>query len=121
MLAENLDELKSRGVVDDDFDLDDYVDVDFDVSTNETLTDKEILSAVSNIEDDGAAEEELIVDGDESPKKPSLSDAGEALEFIELFDDDGDEWNPYTICPRSYNPGNKLMAKRQTLRESSIS
>ena len=100
LLAENVVELILRGVVDDNFVVDDYVDVDFHVCTNETstMTDKEIVAAVSGIEDrvDGEDEEdeESIVVEDEPPQKPSLADVGDAIELIEswsLFDVDGNE------------------------------
>ena len=67
----------------------DYVDVDFYVCTNETstMTDKEIVDAVSGIEDDVDGEdeedEESIVVEDEPPQKPSLADVGDAIELIE--------------------------------------
>lgn len=54
VLAENLEGLKSSGAVDENFDVDDYVDVDFDVSvigSFSCLTDKEILEAVCNAEE----------------------------------------------------------------------
>ena len=73
--------------MDDNFVVDDYVDVDFPVCTNETsaMTDKEIVAAVSGIEDDVDGEdeedEESIVVEDEPPQKPSLADVGDAIEL----------------------------------------
>ena len=62
LVAQNLEELMSCGDVEVNFDMDDYVDVDFGVSVTESssLTDLEILAAVCNFEErDDAEDEEL--------------------------------------------------------------
>ena len=48
MLAENVNELKLRGLIDENLVVDDYVDIDFDVCSSEThaMTDQEILDSV---------------------------------------------------------------------------
>ena len=45
--------MKSPGFVGENFDMDDYVDVDFDIRVNESssLNDKETLIAVCNAEE----------------------------------------------------------------------
>ena len=44
-LAENINELKKRGLADDRFDADEFIDIDLEISTNNTtiLTDEEIV------------------------------------------------------------------------------
>ena len=48
MLEENINELKSRGLVDEDFPVDDCVNIDFEVCTSEAsaTTDREILDSI---------------------------------------------------------------------------
>ena len=48
LLEENVNELKSSGLVDGDLTVDDYANIDFDVCTSETsaITDREILDSI---------------------------------------------------------------------------
>ena len=48
MLEENVNELKSRGLVDEDFTVDDCVNIHFEVCTSEAsaTTDREILDSI---------------------------------------------------------------------------
>ena len=48
LVQENFNELKSRGLVDGDLTIDDYVNIDFEVCTSETsaITDREILDSI---------------------------------------------------------------------------
>ena len=48
MLAENLNDLKLRGIIDKNLVVDDYVDIDLEVCTSEThaMTDQEILDTL---------------------------------------------------------------------------
>ena len=53
LFAKNLEELKSRGALEDNFVMNDYVHVHFNVSVTESfsLTDGEILVTVCNVEE----------------------------------------------------------------------
>ena len=61
----NLSKLKPRGVVGENFNMDDCVDVDFDISVTKSssLIDKEVLAAVCKIEeqDDTEYEEMTLI------------------------------------------------------------
>ena len=93
MLAENINELKSRGLIDENLVVDDYIDIDFEVCTSKThaMTDQEILDFVLS---NDCAEEEEEKDkesevNDVPPKKPKLSEITGAIELLEcwfLFD-----------------------------------
>ena len=64
LFVEDLEELGLRGVVEKNVDVDDYVDVDFDVSVTKSssFTDIKILATVSNVEEqDDIKDEELNV------------------------------------------------------------
>ena len=64
LFAEDLEELGLRGVVEKNVDMDDYVDVDFDVSVTKSssITDIKILATVSNVEEqDDMKDKELNV------------------------------------------------------------
>lgn len=75
-----------RGAVKESFDMDDYVDVDFDVSVTESfsLTNLDILAAVWSVaEEDDAEDEELPdQDGVEPLKKLPQSDIANAIDLI---------------------------------------
>ena len=53
LFTKNLEELKSRGALEDNFDMDDYDYVHCDISVTESssLTDEEILVSVCNVEE----------------------------------------------------------------------
>ena len=99
-LAESIGVLKNRGLVDETFDVDDFVDIDFEISTSKTtvLTDEEIIESIRD-DDKCAVEEEVENDeeievNDVPPQKPKFSEIEDAMELIErwsLFDEDGDE------------------------------
>ena len=78
LFAENLEELKSCGTVEENFDMNEYDDVDFDVSVVESsfLTDLEILVTVCNVEEQDDTEDEELIEQDsvEPPKKLPLPD-----------------------------------------------
>lgn len=86
LFPKSLKELKLRGAVKESFDMDDYVDVDFDVSVTESfsLTNLDILAAVWSVaEEDDAEDEELPdQDGVEPLKKLPQSDIANAIDLI---------------------------------------
>ena len=95
-LDESVSELKSRGLVDGNLTVDDYVNIDFEVCTIETssITDRVILDSI--LINDYAEEEEETDEGsnDVSPEKPKLSEIAHAIELLEcwsLFDNSGGE------------------------------
>ena len=59
-LAENINELKKRGLAKDRFDADEFIDIDFTISTNNTtiLTEEEIVESIVNDTDGQSVEEE---------------------------------------------------------------
>ena len=83
LLQENVNELKSRGLVDGYLTVDDYINIDFEVCTSETsaITDREILGSI------------LIKESnDEPPEKSKLLEIPHAVELLEcrsFFDNNG--------------------------------
>ena len=80
LLQQNVDELKSRDLVDENLTVDNYVDIDFQATTSETsaLTDKE--------EEEGETEEES---SDVPPEKLKLAEVAHAIDLLQrwsLFD-----------------------------------
>ena len=96
MLKKNVNELKSRGLVDREFTVDYYVNIDFVVCTSETsaFTDQEILDSIL-INDYAKEKDETDKESnDVPPKKPTLSEMVHAVELLEcwtLFRDSGGE------------------------------
>ena len=92
LLQQNVDELKSRDLVDENLTVDDYVDIDFQVTTSETsaMTEQEILDSI--LINDLAEEEEEETEEDSSdvpPEKPKLAEVAHAIDLLErssLFD-----------------------------------
>ena len=97
LLQQNVDELKSRDLVDENLTVDDYVDIDFQVTTSETsaMTDQEILDSI--LINDLAEEEEEETEEESSDvpsKKPKLAEVAHAIDLLErwsLFDKNGGE------------------------------
>ena len=86
LLQQNVDELKSRDLVDKNLTLDDYVDIDFQVTTSETsaMTDQEILYSI--LINDLAEEEEEETEEESSavpPEKPKLAEVAHAIYLLE--------------------------------------
>ena len=84
LLEENVNELKSRGLVDGDPTVDDYINIDFEVCTSETsaITDREILDSIL-INDYAEKEEETDKESnDVLPEKPKLSGNAQSIELI---------------------------------------
>ena len=96
LLQQNVDELKSRDLVDENLTVDDYVDTDFQVTTSETsaMTDQEILDSIliNNLaEEEEETEEES---SDAPPEKPKLAEVAHAIDLLErwsLFNKNGGE------------------------------
>ena len=96
-LQQNVDELKSHDLVDENLTVDDYVDIDFQVTTSETsaATDQEILDSI--LINDLAEEEEEETDEESSDvpsEKPKLAEVAHAIDLLErwsLFDKNGGE------------------------------
>ena len=92
-----MDELKSRDLVDENLIVDDYVDIDFQVTTSETSAsaDQEILDSIlindlAEEEEEGTEEES----SDVPPKKLKLAEVAHAIDLLEgwsLFDKNGGE------------------------------
>ena len=96
LLQQNADELKSRDLVDENLTVDDYVDIDFQVTTSETsvMTDQEILDSI--LINDLAEEEEETEEESSGvpPEKPKLAEVAHAIDLLEcwsLFDKNGGE------------------------------
>ena len=97
LLQQNVDELKSCDLVDENLTVDDYVDIDFQFTTSETsaMTDQEILDSI--LINDLAEEEEEETEEDSSdvpPEKPKLAEVAHAIDLLErwsLFDKNGGE------------------------------
>ena len=97
LLQQNVDELKSRDLVNENLTVDDYVDIDFQVTTSETsaMTDQEILDSI--LINDLAEEEEEETEEESSdvpPEKPKLAEVAHAIDLLErwsLFDKNGGE------------------------------
>ena len=97
LLQQNVDELKSHDLVDENLTVDDYVDIDFQVTTSETsaMTDQEILDSIL-INDLAEVEEEETEEesSDVPPEKPKLAEVAHAIDLLErwsLFDKNGGE------------------------------
>ena len=96
MLEENVNELKSRVLVDGHLTVDDYINIDFEVCTSETsaITDRETLDSIL-INDYAEKEEETDEQSnDVPPEKPELSEIADTIELREcwsLFDNSGGE------------------------------
>ena len=93
MLVENINDLKSRGIINENLVVADYVDIDFEVCTSEThaIADKEILDSVlsNDCDEEEEEKEEESEVNDVPPEKPKLSEiAGtiDLLEYWSLFD-----------------------------------
>ena len=97
LLQQNVDELKSRDLVDENLTDDDYVDIDFQVTTSKTsaMTDQENLDSI--LINDLAEEEEEETEEESSdvpPEKPKLADVVHAIDLFErslLFNKNGGE------------------------------
>ena len=92
-----MDELKSRDLVDENLTVDDYVDIDFRVTTSETsaMTDQEILDSIliNDLAEEGE-EETDEESNDIPPEKPKLAEVAHAIDLLErwsLFDKNGGE------------------------------
>ena len=94
------DSIGERDLVDESFDADEFVDIDFGISTSKTniLTNEEIVKTIRNDDKYTIAEEiesdKEIEVNDVSPQKPTFSEIEEAVELLKrwsLFDKDGDE------------------------------
>nr|XP_047126065.1 uncharacterized protein LOC124807767 [Hydra vulgaris] len=93
-LEENVKELISCGLVEKDFAVEDYVNIDFDICTSEAIaiTDREILDSIL-INNCAEVDEEIDEDSNNLPPvKPKLSEVACAIELIEcwsLFENNG--------------------------------
>ena len=81
-----MDELKSRDLVDENLTVDDYVDIDFQVTTSETsaMTDQEILDSI--LINDLAEEEEEETEEESSNAPPEKPKSAEVAYAIDLFE-----------------------------------
>ena len=99
LLQQNVDELKSRDLVDENLTVDDYVGIDFQVTTSETsaMTGQEILDSIliNDLAEEEEEEEETEEESsDVSPEKPKLAEVAHAIDLLErwsLFDKNGGE------------------------------
>ena len=97
LLQQNVDELKSRDLVDENLTVDDYVDIDFRVTISETsaMTNQEILDSI--LINDLAEEEEEETEEESSdvpPEKPKLAEVAHAIDLLErwsIFNKNGGE------------------------------
>ena len=93
-----MDELKSRDLVDENLTVDDYVDIDFQVTTSETsaMTDQEILDSIliNDLAEEEEEEETKEESSDVPPEKPKLAEVAHAIDLLErwsLFNKNGGE------------------------------
>ena len=98
LLQQNVDELKSRDLIYENLTVDDYVDIDFQVTTSETsaMTDQEILDSVliNDLAEEEEEEETEEESSDVPPEKPKLAEVAHAIDLLErwsLFDKNGGE------------------------------
>ena len=98
LLQQNVDELKSRDLVDENLTLDDYIDIDFQVTTSKTsaMTDQEILDSIliNNLAEEEEEEDTEEESSDVPPEKPKLAEVAHAIDLLEcwsLFDKNGGE------------------------------
>ena len=96
LLEENINELYPHGLVDGDLTVDDYVNIYFEVCTNETsaITAREILDSI--LTNDYAQNKEETDEESNyiTPEKPKLSEIAHAIELLEcwsLFGNSGGE------------------------------
>ena len=96
LLEENINELYPHGLVDGDLTVDDYVNIYFEVCTNETsaITAREILDSI--LTNDYAQNKEETDEESNyiTPEKPKLSEIAHAIELLEcwsLFGSSGGE------------------------------
>ena len=96
LLEENINELYPHGLVDGDLTVDDYVNIYFEVCTNETsaITAREILDSI--LTNDYAQNKEETDEESNyiTPEKPKLSEIAHAIELFEcwsLFGNSGGE------------------------------
>ena len=95
LLQQNVDELKSRDLVDENFTVDDYVDFQVTKSETSAMTDQEILDSIL-INDLAEEEEEEIVEESSyvPPEKPKLAEVAHTIDLLErwsLFGKNGGE------------------------------
>ena len=89
-LSDSISELKKREVDSDILNADEFVDIDFEVSTSRSneLSDEEIVKIVLNEHNEDDDDDEIEAH-DIPPKKPKQSELEEALKLMErwsLFD-----------------------------------
>ena len=96
LLEENINELYPHGLVDGDLTVDDYINIYFEVCTNETsaITAREILDSI--LTNDYAQNKEETDEESNyiTPEKPKLSEIAHAIELLEcwsLFGNSGGE------------------------------
>ena len=96
LLEENINELYPHGLVDGDLTVDDFVNIYFEVCTNETsaITAREILDSI--LTNDYAQNKEETDEESNyiTPEKPKLSEIAHAIELLEcwsLFGNSGGE------------------------------
>ena len=96
LLEENINELYPHGLVNGDLTVDDYVNIYFEVCTNETsaITAREILDSI--LTNDYAQNKEETDEESNyiTPEKPKLSEIAHAIELLEcwsLFGNSGGE------------------------------
>ena len=96
LLEENINELYPHGLVDGDLTVDDYVNIYFEVCTNETsaITAREILDSILTNDYAQNKEETDKESNYITPEKPKLSEIAHAIELLEcwsLFGNSGGE------------------------------
>ncbi|XP_065654492.1 uncharacterized protein LOC136081130 [Hydra vulgaris] len=119
LLKENVKELRSRGLVEKDFAVEDYLNIDLDICTSEAIaiTDREILDSIL-INDCTEVDEEIDEDSNDLPPvKPKLSEVTRAIELIEcwsLFENNGVEIRQSLNLVSKMFDKHSLEAKKQS-------
>ena len=87
LLKENVNELRSHALVDEDFGVDDDVNIYFEICTSETIaiTDREILDSILIYNCAEVVEEIDEESNNLPPEKQKLSEVEHAIEFLEFW------------------------------------
>ncbi|XP_065650421.1 uncharacterized protein LOC136078571 [Hydra vulgaris] len=118
LLEENVKELRSRGLVEKDFAVEDYVNIDFDICSSKAIaiTDQEILNSILN-NDCAEVDEEIDEDSNDLPPvKSKLSEVARAIELIKcwsLFENNGVEIRQSLNLVKMFDK-HSLEAKKQS-------
>ena len=108
LLEENVNGHGSFGLVDEDFAVDDYINIDFEICASETIaiTDRDLLDSIL-INDCAEVEEEIDDESNDLPHdKPKLSEIVRAIELLKcwsLFDNNDEIRQLLTLVSKMFD------------------